>query len=60
MPIDPPTQRYKFVVGKGDASQETLLNQAADQDGFRATMIVFDASGVATNSQIVVPMEKET
>jgi hypothetical protein len=60
MSTDPPTQRYKFIVGKGDVTQENLLNTAADQDGFRATMIVFDASGVATNSQIVVLMEKET
>lgn len=60
MPTDPPTQRYIFVVGKGDVTQQNLLDQAADQDGYRATMMVFDASGVATNSQIVVLMEKET
>ena len=55
MPNDPPTQRYKFVIGTGDVNQETLLNQAADQDGFRATMMVFDTSG-----RVVVLMEKET
>jgi hypothetical protein len=54
------TQRYKFVVGKGDAVQEQLLNAAADDEGFRAVSMVFDASGVVSNSQIVVLMEKET
>lgn len=60
MPNDPLTQRYKFVLGKGDVNQETLLNQAADQDGFRAILMVFDPSGAANNVQIVVLMEKET
>jgi hypothetical protein len=60
MANDPITQRYKFVLGKGDANHETLLNQAADNEGFRATMMVFDPSGAAGNMQIVVLMEKET
>ncbi len=55
-----PTPRYKFVVGKGDASQEALLNQAADQNGYRATLMVVDPSGAPANVQIVVLMEKET
>jgi hypothetical protein len=60
MPSDPITQRYKFVVGKGDATQEQLLNKAADDEGFRAISMVFDSSAVPSNSQIVVLMEKET
>ena len=60
MPSDPITQRYKFVVGKGDANHEKLVTQAADDEGFRAVSMVYDASGVPSNSQIVVLMEKET
>lgn len=60
MPNDPLTQRYKFVAGNGDANHETLLNQAADQDGFRATMMVFAPSGHGHDGEIVVLMEKET
>jgi hypothetical protein len=60
MPNDPITQRYKFVVGKGDTSHEQLLNKAADDEGFRATMMVFDPSGSAKNTQVIVLMEKET
>lgn len=53
---DDQTQRYKFVSGNGDANHEKLLNKAAGEEGFRATMMVFDPS----NTQIVVLMEKET
>lgn len=60
MPSDPITLRYRFVVGKGDASQENQLDLAAAKDGYRATMMVVDPSGVANNAQIVVLMEKET
>ena len=60
MPSDPITLRYKFVVGKGDATQENQLDQAAAKDGYRATMMVVDPSGAAKNAQIVVLMEKET
>jgi hypothetical protein len=60
MATDDLPQRYKFVVGKGDAAQENLLNQAAGEDGFRAIAMVFDASGVGGNAQIVVLMERET
>lgn len=58
MPNDPITPRYKFVLGKGDASQETLLNQAA-VNGFRATLMLVDPSGAPNNVQIVVLMENE-
>ncbi len=51
---------HKFVLGKGDLNQESLLNQAADQDGFRAILMVFGPFGAANNAQIVVLMEKET
>ena len=60
MPSDPIPLRYKFVIGKGDAAQEKLLDQAAADDGYRATLVVVDPSGVANNAQIVVLMEKET
>lgn len=54
------TERYRFISGKGDVAQQQLVNKAADEEGFRAISMVFDASGVPSNSQIVVLMEKET
>jgi len=51
-----PTKRYKFVLGIGDTDQETLLNQAADDEGYRVISMVFDPSG----GQVIVLMEKET
>ena len=58
--MEKPTERYIFISGKGDLTQQQLVNKAADDDGYRAISMVFDASGVPGNSQIVVLMEKET
>ena len=48
--------RYKFVVGRGDASHAASINEEANQ-GYKATLMTYDPVGYSNNRQVVVLME---